>query len=1144
MDLTEVTDEKIAAVEANILTNPEWDPVGAGKTLQLAEFLAKWIVAVKDYHVKRMSLLSLYNELSEVKKVFTLDNAQIEEKTKALDKDEQTLEQLKEDLDKMEHERSQVNQDKIACRDKLEKGRKLMDELAGESEMWKTDLANIGQELEELLGNVLIYAASICLLTAFHSEKRDELKHFMFEQLDSEGIAYTKSGEETLPPLFIDPTALESWRLAGLPTDTFFTENAVAIHNSPRWPLILDAEGRCLQWLRSLYKDRAIKILQEFGQTEQELMEVVEKCVSCGDVLILYDDACLFDNRLDVLYRRCCVSRPLEDGSEQEAAEIDLGGKRIPYNPQFKLFLLSRESLELDLQTRCCLVNFSFTKASLNEFFLDTVFEREKPAKRQEFLLVCSREIESLSASRRHREKIQVLLNEAEGNVLDNANLSSSLLELRKELSKSDDRVSGMRDMKRDMKSSSMKYFSAAQHATILFQTIQDLVRINHMYQYSFDWFTRVFRSSIENSNKSNNIDKRLRYLKDHLTYSLFCQVSYSLQQGDRLIFGFLLTCRLMIAEDRVPLVALEMVADLWKVVTKDDLSAVKQAPSMEFGPVPAVLQDWLPQSHWEFVNRYAKTFSEMKGFAQDLVDSHPRWRLLHEAKEPDNLPLHEPWYSRLGRFHKLVVVAVIRVDKLLELVHSFISDHIGYKFVEPVQFDLGRIFSECEPSQPILYINEEANEAKADIKRFAQEKEKSMIQLSMGVDDGIDVYQLMLDNVESGDKWILIENFENTTDIRGLLRPHITIDQDFHHGYRLWILTTSNPGFPTPELKKCAKLTSHSSLAIRESIHEAFAKGCIKEAKCWSGDRISIGGSERHLSRLLYCLAFFHASLGERCNYNAFGGLSNYPTFSKDDLTLGVNYLEMMSREFDAINYEGLHELVGDCGYVNAFMDVHDRNLLATILKNCINEKAVTSNRYRFSVAVTDFFVPNKTLYKDYIEFIKNLPSKSDFEILDLDCSCQILKDRQEAVDFIHQLYCALRGCSPYAKSDVVTTLSHLLDCVRTAIKAHDSIPLLKDGPFKWLWINELASHDKVLAVAFSALDRLNRCVQGEKVLDDLSEDLVANLEKGQVPRAWMGEDKIPNALAVANFVSVVEKRTALYKVQTNIPEVNLCSS
>ena len=113
---------------------------------------------------------------------------------------------------------------------------------------------------------------------------------------------------------------------------------------------------------------------------------------------------------------------------------LKVGERRISYSPNFKLYLVSRESLELDLQTRCCVVNYMFTKASLNEFFLDTVFEREKPAKRQEYILVCGREIEALSSSKRNREKIQNLLGDMEGNVLDNANLSTNLLELRKEL--------------------------------------------------------------------------------------------------------------------------------------------------------------------------------------------------------------------------------------------------------------------------------------------------------------------------------------------------------------------------------------------------------------------------------------------------------------------------------------------------------------------------------------------------------------------------------------------------------------------------------------------------------------------------------------------------------------------------------------
>ena len=55
--------------------------------------------------------------------------------------------------------------------------------------------------------------------------------------------------------------------------------------------------------------------------------------------------------------------------------------------------------------------------------------------------------------------------------------------------------------------------------------------------------------------------------------YGLYFQVSYSLQpqEGDGLIFAFLLCCRLMMAEERVPEQGLELLIELWKVVTVDD---------------------------------------------------------------------------------------------------------------------------------------------------------------------------------------------------------------------------------------------------------------------------------------------------------------------------------------------------------------------------------------------------------------------------------------------------------------------------------------------------------------------------------------------------------------------------------------------
>ena len=88
--------------------------------------------------------------------------------------------------------------------------------------------------------------------------------------------------------------------------------------------------------------------------------------------------------------------------------------------------------------------------------------------------------------------------------------------------------------------------------------TVRQLKFIDPVYEYEFEWFVKVFKLSIENSNKSKIIEKRLRYLKDHLTYSLFSLVSNSMWQNHRTVFAFLLCCRLMVSEDKLEANALD----------------------------------------------------------------------------------------------------------------------------------------------------------------------------------------------------------------------------------------------------------------------------------------------------------------------------------------------------------------------------------------------------------------------------------------------------------------------------------------------------------------------------------------------------------------------------------------------------------
>ena len=195
--------------------------------------------------------------------------------------------------------------------------------------------------------------------------------------------------------------------------------------------------------------------------------------------------------------------------------------------------------------------------------------------------------------------------------------------------------------------------------------------------------------------------------------------------------------------------------------------------------------------------------------------------------------------------------------------------------------------------------------------------------------------------------------------------------------------------------------------MTMRDSMKHYFLHGTIKDSKCWAGkgggksDSSRQIGNERHYSRLLYCITYFHSTLNERATYGTRGGFSKLSSFSVHDLAMSVYYLEMINKEFESVQFPGLTELLEESTYFNIFQDPQDKALLKALLHNSINEKVLTTNRYKFS-ASADFFVPNKTLYRDYVEFVKGLPSKSDNEVLDLDPTCQITRDFDDSVQFL----------------------------------------------------------------------------------------------------------------------------------------------
>ena len=81
-----------------------------------------------------------------------------------------------------------------------------------------------------------------------------------------------------------NPSETQNWLSHSLPHDTTSIESAVLVHNTRKWPLLIDPQGQALKWISEMEKANGVTIVKS---ADVNCLTIIEEAVQLGKAVVI-----------------------------------------------------------------------------------------------------------------------------------------------------------------------------------------------------------------------------------------------------------------------------------------------------------------------------------------------------------------------------------------------------------------------------------------------------------------------------------------------------------------------------------------------------------------------------------------------------------------------------------------------------------------------------------------------------------------------------------------------------------------------------------------------------------------------------------------------------------------------------------------